>query len=120
MPPFISNRFAEEAIPVALQDTGYIAAARDTVRAGHQWLEIEARPALSARIRILPAKANFALAQVTHPSKGFDLPSKLAARGILVRSGHDIEGLSNSWFRFSIRAERENRILTDTLLDLLN
>ena len=76
----------------------------------------EERPQMKAALealgcRVIPGEANFLLFRDPCP----DLSGKLAARGILLRSCGDFEGLGPGWYRTAVRTPEENGALIEAM-----
>ncbi|MDR1599760.1 MAG: threonine-phosphate decarboxylase CobD [Oscillospiraceae bacterium] len=112
-PPWAVSAPAMAAGVAALDETGFVSRARALIA--------REMPRLSDRLRglglrVTDGAANFLLVR---DDSGADIPSKLAARGIIVRAHTGFHGLDGRYFRVAARLPHENDRLAEALTDIL-
>ena len=118
-PPWPLNTFALAVGPALLAQSAFVARTRAFIR--------EHRAALAQALRHvpgltpLPSVANFVLCRLDHPVlTAAAVCERLAARGLLVRSGDGFTGLPPGRFlRIAVRAADEQALLVQALREVL-
>jgi len=70
-------------------------------------------------ITVFPSESNFLLLRLPEAWPAKRLQAELLARGILIRSCGDFEGLDEGYCRLAVRPEHETAVLLDAMSDLL-
>jgi threonine-phosphate decarboxylase len=109
--PWPVSSLAQAAGLSALEDTKYLERVRSLVR--------QEKPRLTAvfekiGIRILGSEANYLFFFTDEPQ--FD--ARLKEKGILIRNCANYDGLSEGYYRVSVRTPRENRRLAEALSEI--
>ncbi len=119
LPPWSMNALAQRAATESLLDATHI----------HKTLQFmqENRDALAADLKALPhlsvfkSSANFLLIKLADAARlnAPQLAEKLLAKGILIRSCEDFQGLTDRYFRVAVKKKIENKKLCSELKKLL-
>ncbi|MBQ9392541.1 MAG: aminotransferase class I/II-fold pyridoxal phosphate-dependent enzyme [Oscillospiraceae bacterium] len=111
---------AEWSVSTAAQRAGLAALTAVEWRERTLTLVKEQRRALSAELarlgcKVYPSDANFLLCRGAE-----DVCALAARRGVLLRRCGTFTGLDGTYFRVGVRTAQENRLLTDTLREVLH
>lgn len=116
--PWCINSLAIMAAREALRDKEYINKTKMYIQKERQKLaDLLAETGL---LRVFPSETNFLLVKILKSGiTAKQLKEKLAEKGILIRDCGDFRGLDNGYFRVTVRSEKENLILAESLKELL-
>ncbi len=110
--PWPVSNLAQAAGVAALRERAYATRLRALIRKQRPWLKENLE---RLGYLVLPGEANYLLFHSPDPALG----QRLQAKGILIRSCADYDGLGQHWFRVAVRTEAENRRLIQTMEGLL-
>ena len=110
--PWSVSVVAQECGIRAAQDTEYPVRTREYIAKQRAQLEDGLR---GLGFSVIPGAANFVLFRNDIIE---NLAARLRARGILIRSCANFEGLDARWFRVAVRTEAENFVLLHALREL--
>lgn len=110
--PFNSNRFAQQAALVALEDQRFVEDCRKKNREGLAFFEQRLR---EMNMSYFPSQANFLMIHLNED--GNKVTEKLLQKGIIVRSGASL-GFPNS-IRVTVGTEKENRMFIEALKEIM-
>ncbi len=119
LPPWNMNALAQRAATESLLDATHIQKSLQFMK--------ENRDALAADLRALPhlsvfkSSANFLLVKIADAARlnAPQLAEKLLAKGMLIRSCEDFQGLTENYFRVAVKKKIENKKLCSELKKLL-
>lgn len=105
-PPWAVSSIAQAAGVAALADRTFVDRTRTLIS--------EERPRVAAALEaagcaVVPGEANYLLVKCPVG----DMPERMAARGVIVRSCDSFSGLSPAYIRVAIRTPKENDLLID-------
>lgn len=100
------------AVKTALSDNEYIEKSKKLFREEYEFLKSELE---NLNFLVFPSKANFILFKTSQ----INLVDKLKQNNILIRRCDDFKGLSNNYFRISIRDRKSNEILINNLTQIV-
>lgn len=102
---------AQKAGVAALKEIEFLNETRAVIRAQRAWLREQLE---QLGFYVCPAQANYLLLYHELP-----MYERLLEREILVRDCSNYHGLEQGWFRVAVRQEKENRVLIDTVRNIL-
>lgn len=105
--PWNVSVFAQEAVPAALQETGFLAEAIRLIKSERSYLS-ESLTAFG--FSVCSSDANFILFRAP---QGLD--TALREQGIAIRNCANFPGLGPGWYRISVRLHEENEILISSI-----
>lgn len=109
--PWIVSTLAQVAAKAALEIPDYMVQTRTYVDAERDHLQAGLR---EAGLRVIPSHANYILFQSPKP-----LYEPMLERGIMIRRCENYRGLDSSWFRVAVRTTEENKLLLESLKQIL-
>lgn len=102
---------AQKAGVAALRETQFLEKTREEIQTQRRWLQARFK---EMGFYVCPAQANYLLLYHTVP-----MVERLLKQDILVRDCSNYHGLEQGWLRVAVRKEEENRILIDTVRNIL-
>jgi threonine-phosphate decarboxylase len=119
LPPWSMNALAQRAAAASLLDVTHIQKSLQFVQENRDVLAADLR---SLRLTVFKSCTNFLLVRLAEaaPLTATQLAEKLLARGILIRSCEDFQGLSDRYFRVAVKKKNENKKLCAELKKLLS
>lgn len=71
------------------------------------------------RLYCINPAANFIFARILTNQNSKDVKKTLEEKGILIRGGHELSGMTNKWLRFSVQKNKHNKTLICALDEIL-
>ncbi|MCW4004993.1 MAG: histidinol-phosphate aminotransferase family protein [Candidatus Bathyarchaeota archaeon] len=112
--PWSINSLAEVATTAAFHDTEFIQNTKQTIAA--EKAEFAKKIMEIGGLHVFPSETNFLLVKITAPDMtATQLREDFARQGLLIRDCSTFVGLSNTYFRLTVRSKQDNQKLVDAL-----
>lgn len=117
--PYSVSALSQAVIDEIARDDDFITASREKNAAETAHIYMSYRNALDGRVRFIPPQGNFVLGKLLGTMKSVELLEKLSRIGIIIRGGHQLTNLDESWFRICIKIPEENQFLLKNLIAII-
>lgn len=118
--PYSLNPISEAIATQALNAPGFLDETRDFMENERSRVSENLR-VLSSKLHVVEPYGNFILCKLHDGIAMAELaPKLLEVGGLFVRSGSEIPGLDDSWFRFCLRSSSENDLLVEALKSIFH
>ena len=118
--PYSLGPLTQVALAFQLKDAAKIAKVRDFYQTEREAQYLRIKDKLKGRLYPIRPDGNFIMCRVQTGQTGWDIKIALQKKGILIRSGHELNDISGEWVRFCILSKKENILLLKHLDQVLN
>lgn len=118
IPYSISDSF-QEILSYVLSKNSFVQKTRNYYLKRREEFFLQISTELEGVVRPLKSEGNFMLLQLLTDRTSEEVTETLRDKGILIRGGHELEGLGNKWLRVAIRDPRDSARLVQALAHTL-
>ena len=106
--PYSINSYSSKSLIDLLSNGVFVEETRNFYDAERKRLYEIIKKKLSHRLRCIEPHGNFIFVRILTSQTSQDIETCLKRRGIIIRGGHELLGVTNKWFRFSIGKKKDN------------
>ncbi|MEX0909963.1 MAG: aminotransferase class I/II-fold pyridoxal phosphate-dependent enzyme [Candidatus Paceibacterota bacterium] len=113
--PYSISGLTQHVLACALADTNFVSNTRKYYSIQKQEFFDQLKNRFGNRVKVLKPEGNFVLMKMLSGVSSKQTVSLLIDQGIIVRGGHELEGLGDSWLRVAIKDRESHEKLLDAL-----
>lgn len=117
--PYSISTITQKLLSHALADSSFLNQTREYYRVQKNVFCQQVATKLGSKVEVLKPEGNFMLIKMQANRHSEDVVKTLRAEGVIVRGGHELEGLGNRWLRIAVRNQDETAKLASILDSIL-